>query len=492
MKKRIMGITACILTLVITFSAEIISSDEYYRYHQHREAPEKTECSHSGSVFCTHLPLVQINTNGEDIPGTPLLDENGKRYAFATTKDGKDELLCNIKITDSETGNNHIYDAPTTESGAKVRIRGNSSRYFDKKGYSVRLVTESGENNPQAVMGMDAHHEWVLHGPFLDKTLIRNYVCYNIAGEIMGYAPNVRFCELIINGEYLGLYLCTETVTAGKDGARLNVSVDKKNNTYSGYVLRLDRGSDTALKNIEPFSLYSERISDGHINIVYPGTSGLTEEMSENIRQDFSDFEHMLYSFDFDNSKYGYTKVTDVDSFVDYFIINEFTCNHDAGSYSTYIYKGIDNKYRMCVWDFNNAFDNYQEQAMDTEEFALQECLWYFMLIKDEDFTDAIVRRYRELRKTCLSEEYLYNYIDETVSYLGAAIDRNYEKWGYSFESGNALLRPEARHVASFDEAVGQLKGFISKRGKWMDENIETIRQYSATSKSKLYKEHTR
>ena len=43
---------------------------------------------------------------------------------------------------------------------------------------------------------MDPHHEWVLHGPFLDKTLIRNYMWYNIAGEIMDYAPNVRFCEV--------------------------------------------------------------------------------------------------------------------------------------------------------------------------------------------------------------------------------------------------------------------------------------------------------
>ena len=262
--------------------------------------------------------------------------------------------------------------------------------------------------------------------------------------------------------------------------------------SYSGYVLRLDRGSDSVLKNIDPFSIYSQRISNGHINIVYPGNANLTEELSESIRQDFSNFEHMLYTFDFDNSEYGYSKTVDVDSFVNYFLLNEFTCNYDAGTFSTYIYKGTDGKFRMCVWDFNNAFDNYQEQAIDRKIFALQECLWYFMMIKDEDFTDALIARYRDLRETYFSEAYLNNYIDETIAYLGPAIDRNFEKWGYSFTSDHNQLYPIDRNLHSYDEAVSQLKGFIAERGSWMDENIEILRQYSADSKTKLFKEHTR
>ncbi len=492
MKKRIIGIIACLLGLVIAFGITYLRRDERNRYHQHVEAAEKESCNHTDSVLCTHLPILQIDTNGKEIPGLPLYGEDGHRIGYTTTEDGQTELLCNVQVVDNTATNNHVADEPTIDSKAKVRVRGNSSRLFDKKGYSVTLVTESGENNPKNMMGMDSHHEWVLHGPYLDKTLIRNYMCYNIAGEIMDYAPNVRFCEVLINGEYNGLYLMTETITAGKENARLEISVDKKDNSYSGYILRLDRGSANPLKNIEPFSLYSERVSNGNINIVYPGASNLNEELSESIRQDFSNFEHMLYTFDFDHPEYGYSKVTNVDSFVNYFLMNEFTCNYDAGTYSTYIYKGIDGKFRMCVWDYNNAFDNYQEQAVDMEMFTLQECLWFFMMIKDEDFTDAVIKQYRSLRKTYFSEEYLYKYIDETLEYLGSAVDRNYEKWGYVFESDNNLLYPVTRNTRSFDEAVSQLKEFINKRGSWLDENIETLRQYSAHSKTKLNKEHTR
>jgi hypothetical protein len=317
-------------------------------------------------------------------------------------------------------------------------------------------------------------------------------MCYNLAGQIMSYAPNVRFCEVLINGEYNGLYLMVESITAGNAGARLDIKVDRKDNSYSGYVIRLDRGSETPIKNIVPFSLYSMRKSTGGFNIIYPGTANLNEQLVESITQDFSNFEHMLYTYDFDHSEYGYSKTIDVDSFVNYFLINEFTSNYDAGNYSTYIYKGTNGKYRMCVWDFNNAFDNYQEQAIDHETFLLHESLWFNMIIKDKDFTERVIKRYHELRKTYFSDDYLNNYIDETIAYLGDAIDRNFEKWGYTFESDHNLLYPTTRNLHSYDEAVAQLKGYIASRGAWMDENIDVLRQYSANSKTKLAKEHTR
>ena len=62
---------------------------------------------------------------------------------------------------------------------------------------------------------------------------------YNIAGQIMDYAPEVRFCEVFFNGEYRGLYVMCESITAGED--RLQLKVDKKDNTFTGYLLRLDR-----------------------------------------------------------------------------------------------------------------------------------------------------------------------------------------------------------------------------------------------------------
>lgn len=488
MKYKIIGmsVTALVLVMVLCISF-IMPEDNGKRYHQHIEAEEKAACSHTDGRFCTHLPIIKIDTNGKTIPGEPILDaSNGHTLQYTMSETGEETILSKLSVIDNVGENNHTEDASSVSSDIRIRIRGNSSRHFEKKGYIIKMITSGGLNNPQSLIGMDAHHEWALHGPYLDKTLIRNYICYNLAGDIMGYAPNVRFCELILNGEYRGLYLLTETITAGKMGARLELSVNKKDNSFSGYLLRLDRGSNTELKNINNFTSYTYK-TDSKINIVYPGNSNLTPELANGICEDFSDFEKALYSYDYDSEDFGYENYIDVNSFIDYFLINEFTSNYDAGSKSTYMYKGIDGKLHMCVWDFNNAFDNYQENETSYRIFYLQDVLWYDMLFKDEEFVEKVISRYYELEKQYLNEEYINSYIDSVIEYLGPAIDRNFEKWGHTFLPEWDRLFDFHRNLHSYDEAVSQLKGYIKNRCEWMNENIDSLRQYSAESKVKNY-----
>lgn len=365
MKYKLFGIGALALVLVCALLASAVEAEEGpYRYHQHREArgPD-AGCDCDGTELCTHLPLVIIDTGGEAIPGEPLNDHyDAAGTSFTTTAAGADMLPARICVMDDGTRNHHPSDQPDLETDTLIRIRGNSSRYFDKKSYLLRFTDEKGEYEDHEVMGMDAHYEWALYGPYLDKTLMRNYMWYNIAGEMMDYAPNVRFCEVILNGEYQGLYVMVETITNGVD-CRVNVSEPVDNTTSTGYVLRLDRGSENEKKNLVNFTYYTylfDRNYNHCVNIQYPKSGALTQEMVDAIEQEFSDFEKALYSFDYNTYDYGYQNYIDVDSFVDYFIINEFTQNYDAGYLSTYLYKDIGGKYRMVIWDFNSACNNYR------------------------------------------------------------------------------------------------------------------------------------
>lgn len=432
MKYRFIGIIACIAVIAIAVFVSLLAPKPSMRYHQHLEAAEKPECSHGGDVFCTHLPLIEIDTQG-------------------LTADGSNDIICNIKIIDNAETNNHIEDAPNITSSAYIH---KSSSTLDNSDYALRLVGENGESNPQTVMGMESHYEWELQGPILDKTLIRNYMWYNIAGEIMDYAPNVRFCEAFLNGEYIGLYVMTETVTSGDImGSRLRLIANNINNSFSGYLLRLGMTGEQGINNIDPFTVYTHRFS-GSVNIEYPKTDFLTEEMAESIRQDFSSFEKTIYSLDYNNKRYGYKSLIDVDSFADYFIINEFALNYGDSWQSTYIYKDFDEKFRMCVWDFASSCGNLKPAG-----FRMQNDVWYVMLFKDEEFVEKVISHYNRLRKTYLSDEYLNGYIDEVINYLGDAVDRSCA-------------------LEEYDEAVKQLKSVISERGRWMDNNIQTLRQY--------------
>ena len=268
----------------------------------------------------------------------------------------------------------------------------------------------------------------------------------------------------------------------------MNLTMKVKNSRESGYLLRIDRPTEENLESVRDIYTFNERMCNlsEDVSIRFPGPSKLTPKLAKEIELDYGAFEKSLFSFDFDTKEYGYWNWIDVGNFVDYFLINEFTKNLDAGSYSTYIYKEVGEKYKLCVWDFNNACDNYIETETPVEGFFLYQYVWFFMLCKDENFVERVIKRYEELRDGWLEEDFLMNYIDETLKYLGPAVDRNNERWATEIAEWNGLELLE-RNLHSHEEAVGQLKGWLKRLGRWMDDNLHTLRKFSHFSRNKVY-----
>ena len=263
----------------------------------------------------------------------------------------------------------------------------------------------------------------------------------------------------------------------------------------SGYIVELDNMlliPDTGMDN---FSKYTQKLrKNAFMNICYPGGEALTPEIKEYIEKDVSRFEKALYSFDYDTSAYGYWNYIDVDEFVDYFILMEVFLQYDTGNLSTYFYKDINGKYRPCVWDFNNDLENRNIIAEDDfyiRKFVTVQAPWFWMLVKDEKFTESVISRYRTLREGILSDKYLTGYIDETSAFLGEAVERNFSVWGYSFDPSlldeETRLYPDERNPRSYGEALEQMKGELLRRLAWLDENIEILRQYSHESAVKKF-----
>lgn len=491
MKYKLLGLGASLVTVIAALLVSVLAVPGNTRVHQHQqEKPAACTLSHADGELCSHLPLVVIDTGGVEIPGKPLgesiRDEEGNIITYYShAADGSSRISAKIGVIDGD-GYHHTSDEADISSDVTIRVRGRSSRYFDKSSYALTLVNEDGSNNAQPLLGMDAHHDWVLYGPYLDKTDLRNYMFYNISGEIMDYAPNVRYCEVVLNGEYQGLYVLTETITAGNDGARLPLEIRKRYQKYTGYAVRLDQ-NHVKSETVDSFTGYTFR-RETDMEIVYPGPANQTPEIIRSITQDVSDFEKMLYSYDYDSDSVGYEAYIDVDSFIDAFLINEITANYDFGGLSTYLYKGTDDRFRICVWDFNNSCDNF-DIPMGWRSFELDGIIWYVMLARDEDFTQRLIDRYWVLRENQFSDEYLDAYIDSVVDYLGPAIQRDRDRWESTYATGSGMLEDESRNTYTYEEAIDQLKTYLRRRLGWMDENIESLRQYSAESKVKKYTE---
>lgn len=472
---------------------------EHNRYHQHLEAAEKTPCAdHNDLVFCTHLPLMEIVTD-EPVPEPLITAENANGIVYQ--QQNNEMVAASVRYFDSETENNHLTDTPVVEERALFRVRGTSSRSFDKKNYLLKFMKQDMVRNQNvSLSGMVADNSWVLHGPFLDKSLIRNYLCYNLAGEIMDYSPNVRFIEMFLNGEYMGLYLLTEKAGFNKNG-RIDITKTDPTLNTTAYIIQVDRGASDPLHNLETFGSYSyltkpkQNAGFGRLEIVYPGET-LTQDQYDYIESDFSQFEKALFSYDYNDPDKGYCKYIDEQSFIDFFFINEFTLNYDAPGLSTYVYKDIGGKLMMCVWDFNLAFDYYEYSTISPETFQIQNSMWFKYLFKDEAFVNKVQARYKDLRKRYFNEKYLFQYIDDTVDFLGPAIERNYEKWGYSFNSeydgvNYDYLKPEPRNVRSYAEAIQQIKDTITLRLEHMDNNLDRLYNLCHESMNKRYNHDT-
>ena len=457
------------------------------RYHQHLEAKTKEVCTdHGDDVFCTHLPLLNITTDGE-IPGPYVIDDKGNKIL---TEDGEDirsrnTVNSSIKFINSKNANNHLNDMPEIDANAQFRIRGNSSRRFDKKSYLIQFVDENNMKLDVSLDGMPADDSWALHGPFLDKTLIRNYMCNNIVAEIDGYAPNVRFCEFVLNGEYKGVYLLLEKINYNKNG-RVKITKTDPKETSTSYILKFESGETEDLYKLETFADQTgkrgiSQRSNEKLEILYPSTT-LTQEQKTMIQYEISDFEKILMSKNTEKNFKNIEKYIDVQSFVDFYILSEFFMNNDAGKQSTFVIKDVRGKIKIAGWDYNNVFNNFFVDLRYPQDFCLNNS-WYSYLLKNPEFVDRVVSSYKKLRKSYLSDEYLYQYIDETIEYLGPAIDRNNEVWGYSFsedfinDEKNSVqtLAPKRRNPRSYKEAVDDMKEMISERGKFLDENIDYL-----------------
>lgn len=496
-KRDISVIIVVLLFLASILLANFIKDSEEKRIHQHRKEVVDVKPSYQmvnddntvSNDFSTHLPLVVIDANGEEIKADSVWDEE-KGY-FATI-DKDPYITGEISIIDNDSGINNISDSASIKSDMAIRLRGNSSLTFDKKQYFIKFINSDGSENKQDVLGMGEEHEWILNISFIDKSLLRNYMVLNIAGEIMTNTPDARYCEVIMKNEetytYEGVYLMMESIKKGDD--RVELSKYDNKFTESSYILRRDRFNEEGLI-IDNYGRES-KLTTGYLDIKYPSQEDITDRTIDYITEDVNKIERAIFSSN-PNEFYKYEEYIDEDSFIDYFIINEFFANYDAGYHSTYIYKEVNEEIKIGpVWDFDMGIDNDRKKNLKIDSTAMHDTPWFRQLLRDTEFTEKVINRYYELRETFLSQENIVKYIDEVVEYIGPAQKRDWDRWGYFYtseylldssdEKGNSI----ERNTTTYEEEINKIKTVLNEHGSWLDENIDSLYQFSEFSKEDI------
>ncbi|HEX3022789.1 MAG TPA: CotH kinase family protein [Lachnospiraceae bacterium] len=459
MRKRIVIALATVSIIAISILANaVVRSMENVEMEQNKGSETITSIvkDQDNELEGNNLPVIYLDTDGKQIY---------KEYS----------IWSNITVAYPDTERSSDQQNNFT-SAATVKYRGNSSYYnFDKRQYRITFFkkTESTKKVNYALCGMGEHSEWILNGPFLDRTLLRNHLLYKLSKEIMDWAPDSRFCELYLDGEYQGVYLAVEPVSNGESRLRLSEFSLLSGNT--AFIIRRERvgEEENALHTYGELHGYTMN----ELSISYPSVSDLTQAQNKYINQYINKFEQALYGDNFTDSKIGYERYIDVDSFVDYYIINECSMNSDAGELSTYFYRELDGKLHPVVWDFNNAFNNDIWSGKDFKRFFVKETPWFDRLLQDRSFVDKVIKRYAELRGSLLSNENVIMNIDSDITFLGDAIRRNFDVWGYTFNEKLLTSAEDGtlRDPRSYEEAVKQLKEAVIQRFSYLDANINLL-----------------
>ncbi len=406
-------------------------------------------------ISSSKLPIIVIDTDGETIPDEP-------------------EIPAFMGIINNGPGNLNFINDPFNdyEGDISIEIRGTSSQDFPKKQYRIETRTPEGENNNVPLLGMPAENDWVLNGPYSDKSLIRNVIAYEISARTGRYTPRYQLCEVIINGTYQGVYLWLEKIK--RDVNRVDIATVTETDLTGdeltgGYILQIDRENEGTVNGWYSYEgdwPYFYSLEEPNYEEAHP-------VQREYIRSYIEEMENDLNG---PNLHSTYQEYLDIGSFIDYFLVNEIGKHIDVFKLSFYMYKRKDSNggklFFGPVWDFNLAFGNFDFACDPSPTGWIYPCsspvTWVEQVVSVTDVQDSMYCRWTELRESVWSTESIMEFIDTKTEELQEAKDRNFTRWNVM----GTYVWPNDFIGLSYEDEINFLKNFIQVRLEWMDQNM--------------------
>ncbi len=355
------------------------------------------------------------------------------------------------------------------EYPTKIRGRGNASwNHFPKKSYRIKL------DKGASLFGLPQNRDWVLTGNYPDKTLIRNCVAHTLSATLSGleYTPTHIPVHLYLNGEYLGVYTFGDKIENGNGRLDLGEPVyEGENLSDVGFLIEI--GWDFDRENI-----YNKDYFDTDIlRRLFVKDPEITTANNPEIRiiKDFiAKTERAVVTND------GWENYIDVDSFADWFILNELTFNTESSFYrSCYLWRPVGGKLKMGpVWDFDMAFGNHRGDLAGYDGWCTTESTyeyitenWMDYLMTYPAFTGRVVARWNEVKEDLLS--IALTAVDEYGGRLEGSQQQNFKRWPI-MTSGVGMGAVNPYKYDTYEKQVQYLRDFIIVRYAYMDARLNS------------------
>jgi hypothetical protein len=411
-----------------------------------------------------------------------VLDNFGKRRPSKGRHVPFQMMLFDV---DPETGTSSIDAAPDVDVRIGLKVRGQSSSGDPKTPYRLEIRNQYDEDLDVSLLGLPEDSDWILHGPWSDRTMVHNSLAYEIAGDMGLNSPRTRFVELFRNqrtgpleeDDFLGLYLLIENIKRGNDRVdipTLDAGDTREPDISGGYIVRFEQNVSESSDRLRGWQHLE--LLDGQ-----KYTAEQKDWITNYINEADAAIENAKISHDYEN-------FIDVDSFVNMLLISELGRDQDAYVRSHYYYKDRGGKLVSGpIWDFNLiwnrgcCFDNRnvrgwqfdQDRPGQPDGWNKGQHNWNGDLMDSPAFAQDVIDRWSELRRagSPFSLESLNARIDEHVDEIRAAVDRNYDRWPNQLTSSSGFGGPQ---FPTYQEHIDDMKDWIRRRVEWIDEQFQS------------------
>lgn len=326
----------------------------------------------------------------------------------------------------------------------EIRGRGHSSWKGVKKPYKLKLGEKA------SLLGMNKHKHWALLR-FYEPT-VAGLQLGNIMG--MDWTASTRPVEVILNGDYQGLYLLTETNRIGKQ--RLNIYEQPNwnedvNTIPYGWLVEIDNYIETNQISVLENNKWTLRVT-------YHSPDSLSATQRTWLTNEFKEINAAIYDADKPNSTWE--QKIDIDAMARFFIIQEVLDNSDGFHGSFYLHKDRGDDARWVagpLWDLScnqRAKTDYTFLMKTTYTFVPH---WIGELIQDEDFCRAVRREWSKFYPQQVQP--WMDYIDEHLLPCSTAYEQEKTLWNFTDQS-------------TLSQRVEKLKSSLLANIEWFNSHL--------------------
>ncbi|MDG1849500.1 MAG: CotH kinase family protein, partial [Flavobacteriales bacterium] len=357
----------------------------------------------------------------------------------------------------------------------EIRGRGNSTWMHPKKPYQMKLAEKA------AFLDMPKDKKWIFLAEYSDKTMLRNTMALEMGyTSSLDWTPEGEFAEVYINGEYNGTYNITQKVEEKSN------RVDLGDN---GFLMEIDQpqrlDADDHFITTSSFPVIALKEPDLN-DIIEDSGIDVANETKNKISSFVNEFESALYGSNFDDPVSGYAKYIDIESFIDWFLINEITKNVDAKNFSSIYFNVIldennEGKIKMGpLWDFDLSFgNNNYSNSQYPEGWWVKENAWITRLMEDPAFEKQVKIKFHN--HYYAKKEEMLQKIANYAEALEASVAQNDLRWA-PYIGTQVWPNPNEGDIASgnsgltgYADALNYMTNWYETRMGWLKDNLPSV-----------------